>query len=91
MKKARQNTASDSVRMPASRGARVGIARFLHAAEARIKVTTLSATWMRKTHSQLDKATIAPPMIGPKPSPMPKMMPHQPNAVRARALPELMG
>ena len=41
---------------------------------------------MRNTHFQLDTATMPPPMIGPKPRPMPKMTPHQPQAM-ARSRP----
>ncbi|VWC49953.1 hypothetical protein BLA6863_07774 [Burkholderia lata] len=45
-----------------------------------------SGAWTRNTHGQLASATIAPPTIGPKPSPMPNTIPQIPNA-RPRSRP----
>jgi hypothetical protein len=87
MKYVRPNTASDSVTMPgrSSRFASGSLdSSTLPSTSA--SATTASGTWTRNTHCQLDNATMAPPMIGPKPSPMPKTTPQMAKAL-LRSLP----
>ena len=52
----------------------------------RASATAASGAWTRNTHCQFDSATMAPPTIGPKPSPMPKTTPQMAKAL-LRSLP----
>jgi hypothetical protein len=87
MKQVSPSTASDSVTMP-GRSSRLASGSLDSSTlpSTRASATPASGTWTRNTHSQLDSATIAPPMIGPKPRPMPKTTPQVAKA-RLRSLP----
>lgn len=81
MNSTRQKMATDRVRMPARSGLRACGSRDSRTpVRARNSVTTARTTWTRKTHRQFASVRMALPMIGPKPRPMPKMMPLQAKA-----------